>query len=241
MSSRVSTWITPACRNIASTACGGAAILRTAWPIGTPWVVRPERTAMIGLRSETRRAIRENLRGLPMDSRYIITTSVDSSSSQYCSRSLPDTSARLPALTNVERPRPRLRTFSRIAEPSAPDWQKNPARPRGGISPASDALIETAGSVLMMPSALGPISRTPYERDSPTSRRCRCRPSSPVSAKPDEITTRPCTPLAAQSSTTSSTDSAGTATIATSTSSWMSLTFLYVGSPDTARALGFTA
>ena len=43
ISSRVSTWITPAWRNIASTACGGAAIWRTAWPIGTPWVVRPER------------------------------------------------------------------------------------------------------------------------------------------------------------------------------------------------------
>ena len=69
ISSRVSTWITPACRNIASTACCGAAIWRTIWPIGTPWVVRPERTAMIGLRSDTRRAIRENLRGLPIDSR----------------------------------------------------------------------------------------------------------------------------------------------------------------------------
>ena len=69
ISSRVSTWITPACRNIASTARCGAAILRTIWPIGTPWVVRPERTAMIGLRSDTRRAIRENLRGLPIDSR----------------------------------------------------------------------------------------------------------------------------------------------------------------------------
>ena len=66
----------------------------------------PERTATIGLRSETRRAMRENLRGLPIDSRYIITTSVDSSSSQYCSRSLPDTSARLPALTNVRQPEP---------------------------------------------------------------------------------------------------------------------------------------
>jgi hypothetical protein len=65
----VSTWITPAWRNIASTAAWGAAIVRTAWPIGTPWVVRPDRTAMIGLRSETRRAIRENLRGLPIDSR----------------------------------------------------------------------------------------------------------------------------------------------------------------------------
>ena len=59
----------PAWRNIASTACGGAAIWRTAWPIGTPCVVRPERTAMTGLRRETRRAMRENLRGLPIDSR----------------------------------------------------------------------------------------------------------------------------------------------------------------------------
>ena len=44
-------------------------IERTAWPIGTPWVVRPDRTAMTGLRRETRRAIRLNLRGLPIDSR----------------------------------------------------------------------------------------------------------------------------------------------------------------------------
>ena len=61
--------MTPAWRNIASTACDGAAILRTAWPIGTPWVLRPDRTAMIGLRRLTRRAMRENLRGLPIDSR----------------------------------------------------------------------------------------------------------------------------------------------------------------------------
>ena len=61
--------MTPACRNIASTACWGAAIWRTAWPIGTPCVVRPDRTAIIGLVRETRRAIRENLRGLPIDSR----------------------------------------------------------------------------------------------------------------------------------------------------------------------------
>ena len=38
-------------------------------PSGTPCVVRPDRTAMTGLRRETRRAIRENLRGLPIDSR----------------------------------------------------------------------------------------------------------------------------------------------------------------------------
>ena len=67
--SRLLTWMIPAWRNIASTASGGAAICRTAWPIGTPWVVRPDRTATIGLVRETRRAMRENLRGLPMDSR----------------------------------------------------------------------------------------------------------------------------------------------------------------------------
>src|SRR4051794_41697417 len=116
---------------------------------------------MIGLRRLTRRAIRENLRGLPIDSRYIITTSVDSSSSQYCRRSLPDTSARLPALTNVDRPRPRLFTFSRIAEPSAPDWQKKPARPRAGFREDSEALRLTSGSVLTMPRQLGPIRRRP--------------------------------------------------------------------------------
>ncbi len=47
--------------------------------------------------------------------------------------------------------------------------------------------------------------------------------------------------MAAQSSTTSCTASAGTATIATSTSSGMSPTLLYAGSPDTAPAVGFTA
>ena len=47
---------------------------------------------------------------------------------------MPETSARLPAQTKVERPSPRRETFSRIATPRAPDWQKKPARPRGGIT-----------------------------------------------------------------------------------------------------------
>ena len=65
-------------------------------------------------------------------------------------------------------------------------------------------------------------------------------PPRPVSAKPEEITTRPCTPFAAQSSTTSCTASAGTATIATSTVSGMSPTVAYAGSPATDWAAGFT-
>ena len=74
---------------------------------------------------------------------------------------MPETSARLPALTNVESPSPRLLTFSRIAEPRAPDWQKNPARPRAGFSDDNDALRLTLGSVLTMPRQLGPITRSP--------------------------------------------------------------------------------
>ena len=74
---------------------------------------------------------------------------------------MPDTSARLPALTNEESPSPRLDAFSRIAVPSAPDWQKNPARPRCGIDGASEALSMTPGAVLMIPRQLGPIRRRP--------------------------------------------------------------------------------
>src|SRR4051794_30187424 len=103
--------------------------------------------------------MRENLRGLPIDSKYNKMTSVESSSCQYCSRSLPETSARLPAETNVDRPRPRRDTDSRIAVPSAPDWQKKPTRPWGGIDGDREALSCNSGAVLMMPRQLGPMRR----------------------------------------------------------------------------------
>ena len=141
-----------------------------------------------------------------------------SSSSQYCSRSLPETSARLPAETNVESPRPRRETFSRIAMPSAPDWQKNPARPRGrhhrrqrgverevrrGVDDAERVGTDqpqpvgrgrAGGLALQLPALLAGLGEPRRRRRS-----------------------SPCTPLCAQSSTTSGTASAGTATIATST------------------------
>ena len=98
----MSTWMTPDCSSTARALsssmpeslriCEGAT------------AVRPAFTAMIGLLRDTRRARRENLRGLPKLSRYNRITSVASSASQYCSRSLPDRSARLPAETNVDRP-----------------------------------------------------------------------------------------------------------------------------------------
>src|SRR5699024_11229833 len=80
---------------------------------GTPCVDLPDLTATTGFLAATPRAIRENLRGFPIDSKYSKTTSVSSSSDQYCNKSLPETSARLPADTKLLRPKPRRPTDSR--------------------------------------------------------------------------------------------------------------------------------
>ena len=87
------TTITPACRNRASTASSGA------WPSPprTPeWdarLVRPGANTTTGLRRVSRRVIRENLRGLPMESSDSRQTRVAGSSSQYCITSFAVTSA----------------------------------------------------------------------------------------------------------------------------------------------------
>ena len=85
-----------------------------------PAAVRPALTAMIGFFRPTRLAIRANRRGFPKDSRYRRIASTRLSSSQYKSRSLPETSALFPTLTKCERPNPRLSAKERIASPSAP-------------------------------------------------------------------------------------------------------------------------
>lgn len=131
---------------------------------------------------------------------------------------MPDTSARLPAETNVEMPMPRCATRCSRAVPSAPDWLKKPTLPRPGRVAASVALSRTAGSVLAMPRQLGPTTRMPYARAIRTSSSWRARPSGPVSPNPEETTTRPFTPFSAHSPTSSSTPSAGTASTARSTS-----------------------
>ena len=93
--------------------CGSPRTARTGWPprprtgVGRVERWRPDRastcecrpdlTAITGLVRASTLASRANLRGLPNDSRYSSTTSVRSSPCQYCSRSLPETSARLPA------------------------------------------------------------------------------------------------------------------------------------------------
>src|SRR5439155_25769622 len=109
--------------------------------------------ATTGFRPASRRATRLNLRGLPSESRYSSTTSVDSSEYQNCIRSLPDTSARFPADTKLDSPRPRPTMSARIGTPSAPDWQKNATRPRLGIHGESAAFSDTTGAAWITPSA----------------------------------------------------------------------------------------
>src|ERR1035437_7229094 len=64
----------------------------------------PHFTVTMGFLADTRRAIRANWLGLPNDSRYSKITLVAGSCSQYCKKSLDETSARLPTLTKVEIP-----------------------------------------------------------------------------------------------------------------------------------------
>ncbi len=113
--------------------------------------------------------------------------------------------------------------------PSAPDWQKKPIRPGGGTTGARVAFILTSGSVFTRPRQFGPSTRIPAALATDTMCRWAAAPSAPLpvtswSANPAVITTRPCTPLIRQDSTTSATVAAGTVTTARSTGSGMSVT-----------------
>ncbi len=160
------------------------------------------------------------------------------SSYQYCRKSLPETSARLPAEMKADSPAPLRWRPDRTAIPMAPDWVKSPMRPALGDSGAREALRRTVSEVLMMPKAFGPMMRMPYERACRTSSRCRSRPSAPRSAYPAVRTTSPCTPCSPQSATASGTRSAGTATTARSTCSPIPPTERWAGTPSTVSRPG---
>ena len=81
------------------------------------------------------------------------------SSSQYWMRSLPLTSALLPAETKVDTPRPRRAISIRMIAPRPPDWEMNPIGPLVGAKGEKVAFMLTAGSVLTTPRQLGPIMR----------------------------------------------------------------------------------
>ena len=112
---------------------------------------------------------------------------------------------------------PRALAWSITASPRAPLCDMNPTRPGGGRLGPKVAFNLTAESVLRIPMQLGPISRMPEPRQISISSACRAAPSAPVSEKPEEITTRERTPLAAQSRAMVATASLGTTTTASST------------------------
>ena len=72
-------------------------------------------------------------------------TSVRSSASQYCRKSLPERSALSPTETNAERPSPCVRARSIAAMPKAPLWDAKPTRPGGGAAGAKVAFSATPG------------------------------------------------------------------------------------------------
>src|SRR5205807_2516742 len=111
-----------------------------------------------------RRESRANRRGFPNDSRDRRITPVRGSASQYCRRSLPETSALLPTLTNVERPTARSRARFRIAIPSAPLCDEKATRPAGGTIGENDAFKLNAGLAFSRPMQLGPTIRRPWPR-----------------------------------------------------------------------------
>ena len=117
------------------------------------------------------------------------------SSCQYCSRSLPETSARLPAETKLDRPEPAPVGLGeqRHAERAGLAEEAHPAR-RPAAAGASVAFRRTAGSVLAMPRQFGPTTPQPARVRGSISSRCAAAPAAPASAKPAETTTRPPAP-----------------------------------------------
>ena len=127
-------------------------------------------------------------------------------------------SALSPSETNALRPIPRRDMPSIAAAPKAPLWETKPTVPAGTSARANVPVSETSGALLTIPIEFGPTSRIPLCRQISSSSASRAAPSAPASAKPAVMTTSAATPASAHSRATSGTLSAGTATIARSTS-----------------------
>ena len=127
-----------------------------------------------------------------------------------------------------------------MAAPSVPDCDETPMRPGRGRTPTKVASSDTSGAVLTTPMELGPTRRMPWRWASSTTPCSSSAPASPDSEKPALITTRPCTRLCAQSSTTAATWSADTHTTARSMSSGTSRIDGYERTLATYEALTLT-
>ena len=205
---------------------------------------RPDFTAMTGLRRASRRASRANLRGLPkrlqvQQDHVGARVAPPSTAAGRCRRRRPGCRPRR-RWTGPARGG-RLGRASRC--PSAPDWQKKPIRParrqhRGqrGVQPHRRVGVDDAEAV--RPDHPHAVRAGQH---GPAAARAGRGPPRPVSAKPAETTTRPRTPLRAQSSTHLGDRSAGTAMTARSTGSGMSATAGVRRDTGDRAGTGFTA
>ena len=98
----------------------------------------------------------------------------------------------LPIEMNDEKPRLRSDAFSSSASPSAPLCEEKAIGPGGSARGPKVAFSD--GAATAMPRQFGPTRRPPCARTSASSCSWRSRPSSPISAKPAEITQSARTP-----------------------------------------------
>src|SRR5215470_14472439 len=82
-------------------------------------------------------------------------TSVASSDSQYCNKSLPETSALLPTLAKDETPRPSCLARLTRAMPSAPDCELMAMFPAGGSIGVKAPSMRTSSDVFTSPEQFG--------------------------------------------------------------------------------------
>ncbi len=143
---------------------------------------------------------------------------------QYSSRSLAETSARLPIETNIETPRLMWSACASSASPMAPDCETKATGPGCAKVRENEALRRTSSSVFWMPMQLGPTMRMPALRAVARMRASASAPCAPVSLKPAVITTTAPTPFLAHCSIARGTPSLGIVITARSTGSSIAVT-----------------
>ena len=131
-------------------------------------------------------------------SMYPITTRVSGSAARASMKSTSEESALFPRLMNLEKPTSLPMAQSRMAVQRAPDWEKNPISPTGGIPAAKVAFRQLLVSIT--PRQFGPTTRIPSSRTRVRRAFSSAAPSPPTSLKPAEITMAYRMPLAAQAS-----------------------------------------
>ncbi len=176
----------------------------SAWPRSE----RPSFKAMMGLPAQcaavAKRSISSRARMVSRNSRK---ASVPGSSASAVPISPTERSASLPTEMSLPNPMPRATPRDISVPIRLPLWESTACRPRGKASTEKAAFAVRASgvAVLTTPRLFGPTRRRPCARAISTIRRCRARPSSPISAKPLARMVATVTPASAQAATAAST------------------------------------